>query len=377
MRHLARPGLGAAALVCGVTRLAEITGLDCIGVPVFQAVRPLSRALCVHQGKGLTAVEAMTGALMEAIESHQAEMFDAPRRTAPFHALPETERAPSVLDFAATDCGAPGEDEPIDWVEARRLADGGRLWVPFEVVSLDFTYRGNVRLDRSSNGLGAGYGLGQALSKALLEIIERDAHRAWRDQPMHRRSLDRLDEESVPFGWFHDLGSRLAAAGRRLSIYLQPTPAKLPVILAEMIAPDTPPGVRGSTYGVACHPDPETALLGAVLEALQSRAAEIAGARDDIPLPSGRGEPARAIGFGFPLPPGIAARPWPSVAAAFAEPAEVATPRRLRGRLAGCGYADAAMVDLSPPGGEVFVVKAVVPGLGGPRRSRRPPPAAR
>jgi len=367
---------GSAALACGVTRLADITGLDCIGVPVFQAVRPLSRALCVHQGKGLNATDAMTGAMMEAIESHQAEAFDPPRRTSPFDALPRVERAPAMADFAAFDDVSPANDEPIDWVEARRLDDGGRLWTPFDVVSLDFTRRGDVRLDRSSNGMGAGYSFEQALTKALLEVIERDAHRAWRDLPIPRRSVDRIDEHSVTFAWFQDLAPRLIGAGRRLSIYLQPTPVGLPVILAELLAPDEAPDVRGSTYGVACHPDPETALLGAVLEALQSRAAEIAGARDDIPLPSDRGAPAGAIGFGFPLPPGLTALAWSSVAATFARPSAAPTSVWLRERLARAGYPDAAMVDLSPPGGEVFVVKAVAPGLGGLGRSRRPAAAA-
>jgi len=41
-----------AAAAAGVTRLAEITGLDLVGIPVFQAIRPAGRSLSVHQGKG-------------------------------------------------------------------------------------------------------------------------------------------------------------------------------------------------------------------------------------------------------------------------------------------------------------------------------------
>src|SRR4051812_28921774 len=37
----------------GITRVADITGLDRIGIPVFQGIRPLSRAIVVSQGKGL------------------------------------------------------------------------------------------------------------------------------------------------------------------------------------------------------------------------------------------------------------------------------------------------------------------------------------
>ena len=38
----------------GITRLADLTGLDRIGVPVFAAVRPNSRSVATSQGKGLT-----------------------------------------------------------------------------------------------------------------------------------------------------------------------------------------------------------------------------------------------------------------------------------------------------------------------------------
>src|SRR3546814_15588111 len=56
----------AAAELCGVTRLADITRLDRLGLPVWQAVRPAGRALSVHQGKGASPLAARIGALCEA-----------------------------------------------------------------------------------------------------------------------------------------------------------------------------------------------------------------------------------------------------------------------------------------------------------------------
>lgn len=41
----------------GVTHVADVTGLDIIGLPVFMAYRPNSRGLAVAQGKGL-AIDA-------------------------------------------------------------------------------------------------------------------------------------------------------------------------------------------------------------------------------------------------------------------------------------------------------------------------------
>src|SRR5580698_6625053 len=53
----------------GVTRIADITGLDHVGIPVCSAIVPDSADnLSVYNGKGLRPVDAKAGALMEAIE---------------------------------------------------------------------------------------------------------------------------------------------------------------------------------------------------------------------------------------------------------------------------------------------------------------------
>ena len=57
--------LDRARVTCGVTRVADITGLDHVGIPVALACRPNSRSLSVSQGKGLTLDAAKASALME------------------------------------------------------------------------------------------------------------------------------------------------------------------------------------------------------------------------------------------------------------------------------------------------------------------------
>src|SRR5687768_13787505 len=49
----------------GITRLANVTGLDRVGIPVYQAIRPNSRGLSLSQGKGIDATAAKVSALME------------------------------------------------------------------------------------------------------------------------------------------------------------------------------------------------------------------------------------------------------------------------------------------------------------------------
>src|SRR4029079_741138 len=56
------------ARALGITRIADITGLDYLGLPVFLPIRPNARALSVSQGKGLDAASARASAFMEAAE---------------------------------------------------------------------------------------------------------------------------------------------------------------------------------------------------------------------------------------------------------------------------------------------------------------------
>ena len=51
----------------GITRLADITGLDSIGLPVYVAIRPNSRNLSTSQGKGSDHDSAKASAMMESI----------------------------------------------------------------------------------------------------------------------------------------------------------------------------------------------------------------------------------------------------------------------------------------------------------------------
>ena len=62
----------------GITRVADVTGLDVIGIPVVMAIRPNSRAIAVAQGKGATLAAAKASAIMEAIEGYHAERISLP-----------------------------------------------------------------------------------------------------------------------------------------------------------------------------------------------------------------------------------------------------------------------------------------------------------
>jgi ribosomal protein S12 methylthiotransferase accessory factor len=144
------------AVDLGMSRLADVTGLDRIGMPVWQAVRPWGRSLSVHQGKGLDADSARLGACMEAIECSHAEAWSPPLHRCAFNELPAAARAPAADDFARRR-GAVAGTLVLDWAVADRLDGRGRLWVPAATVSLDLVTPGPEGITRSSNGQGAGF----------------------------------------------------------------------------------------------------------------------------------------------------------------------------------------------------------------------------
>lgn len=69
--------------VLGISRVANITGLDRVGIPVFQTVRPNALHISVSQGKGLCDASAETSALMEALEIVHAERVRPSLRAKP------------------------------------------------------------------------------------------------------------------------------------------------------------------------------------------------------------------------------------------------------------------------------------------------------
>ncbi len=361
------PRAQAAARVAGVTRLAELTRLDRIGLPVWQAVRPLGRALSVHQGKGATDAEAQVGALLEAVECHWAEQFNPEGIFCRFSDLDHAERAPGIEDFARDRKAPPDEAIPCRWVAARELASGGILHVPVACVSLDFTCEVPSPFDRSSNGVATGSSRDEAIASGLYEAIERDSVTEWQARGMLACTEDVVRLDSVPFDWLHDLKGCVARAGASLRCYRVPSITGTPVFACEINDPGKAVAAYRATNGRGCHPLPEIALFRAVAEAIQARATFIAGAREDL-QPS-RYEPLQdriEIAFGLPLPPGSRGVSWDEIEAA---PLGAAVTIDALGR---AGYRQVALVKLAMPE-DFHVVRVLVPGLGSMHRRRRLP----
>lgn len=277
--------LAPIARQVGVTRVGNITGLDRIGVPVWLAVRPLSRALTTSQGKGLTHAAAKVGALMESVETWHAEhyagslVYESALRLAGQRRIVSLDALPRVAG------GILAQDEPMLWVSGTLLSDGEEMLVPWECVSLNTTTTRTQRRTfiMSSNGLAGGNTADEAVLQAVQELVERHCIAAWR----------RLDAASVKAGQIDSLS---ITDNELSSLLLQLQPHVLVGLWDMSVIPGIPayacllvdrhfgPGKAAigacSGYGVDCVP--VVAAKKAVLEAIQSRATLIAGSRDDI-----------------------------------------------------------------------------------------------
>ncbi|HUZ26645.1 MAG TPA: YcaO-like family protein, partial [Streptosporangiaceae bacterium] len=143
----------------GITRLADVTGLDIVGLPVFLAIRPTARSLVTSIGKGITRPAAKAGALMESIETWHAEHV----ALATWHAtadeiLAAGETALDVRSLPAAIDGTVHRSQVRSWLPGRDLRRGEAVWVPEEIVSLNFVADAmpEPSLARNSNGLASG-----------------------------------------------------------------------------------------------------------------------------------------------------------------------------------------------------------------------------
>ena len=295
---------------CGITRVAVLTGLDVIGIPVVAAYRPNSRSIAVHQGKGSTLAAAKASAVMEAIETAHAETTSLDLRlAAPAELAATAELAdPAALPRAH---GRVAGHARLLWVAGRDLFSGRPLWVPHELVSADFCVPlapGAGLFQATTNGLASGNHPDEAIVHALTEVIERDAIALWRaasDVAQDRRALD---PGSVDGPAAQAMLARFAAAGVAVQIWDITSDIGLPVFLCLCSSRALGDGVEPE-FGAGCHTDRDVALARALAEAAQARLTVISGAREDVGadgFPPGGPRPARARCGGIPARAGAA-----------------------------------------------------------------------
>lgn len=260
----------------GISRLADITGLDRIGLPVAVAIRPNARSVSVSQGKGLDFAAAATSALVEAAELYHAEHMLRPLLHAGAERMIEAGHAIAGSELADN------PERSLPWVETEDLASGEACWVPHDLVHADLTgvqpSAGGIAI--SSNGLAGGNSLTEATIHALCEVIERDATARWQDLRRSERARTRLDTASIDEPDCIGILERLDHADFQVGIWNTTAETGVPSYHAAILDRRNENGHPGA--GDGCHLSPTVALLRALTEAAQTRLTYIVGTRDDL-----------------------------------------------------------------------------------------------
>lgn len=352
----------------GITRLATVTGLDRIGIPVVMVSRPNSRSVAVSQGKGLTLDAARASGVMEAIETWHAERIALPVR----HAcqsdlerdvlLADVARLPRMRSSRFTDSAR------ILWIEGRDLIGREKMWLPFEMVHTDYTHPiapGHGFFPSSSNGLASGNDILEATCHALCEVIERDATSVWHHLPAEARHRSRVRHETVDEPVCIEAIDRIGAAGLDLAIWETTTDVGVASFRCIIVEADARNGHIG--IGDGCHPHRGIALLRALTEAVQTRMTYISGARDDM-TPDEFTPQARSRKTRFARDLINRSEPTRDFSHSPHHNADNFEDDLawLLARLRGAGCDQILTVDLTRPEIGVPVVRAVIPGLEAP-----------
>lgn len=302
----------------GVTRLADITYMDKLTIPNYSAVLPGTEDyIWVYSGKGRTKVHAKASALMECIERY-CSLPSSTQRSFIQGSYDQLSQRYNIL-------------HPVEVVEPFNFKYRNYMTMDF-LPGFDLFSREHVLVPASlalfryspkfpalnpfafshTNGLAAGNVLEEAVCHALCEIIERDAI-----------SLAELRASAIPFHFIRTIVNSLKT--KQYPLHFIPTDqfmddpsifpdvdihaldfaplktlvrkfekAKIPLIIKDVTSDIGIPTFNASSIewlshdygylaeGHGAHPDARIALLRAITEVSQTRAANIQGARDDL-----------------------------------------------------------------------------------------------
>jgi YcaO-like protein with predicted kinase domain len=266
----------------GITRIANVTGLDRIGVPVVSVYRPNSRSVAVAQGKGTDLQAAAASGLMESIETWHAERITLPLIHATYDEMRLLHSLIPVDDLPLVPNHRFHGNFSILWIESYDLLKLKPYWIPYELVHTNYTSpmpSGSGCFYAGSNGLASGNHLLEAIIHGICEVIERDAVTLWRHAPAWER---RIDLGTVTDADCLGLLKLFRQADLLVGVWDITTGVGVPTFFCWLAEQGPYPLLSQPTMGAGCHPVREIALSRALTEAAQERLTIISGARDDL-----------------------------------------------------------------------------------------------
>ncbi|MDY0294118.1 MAG: YcaO-related McrA-glycine thioamidation protein [Candidatus Methanomethylophilaceae archaeon] len=261
----------------------DVTGMDCIGIPVFSVCREMTAKGLPgnYNGKGATREQAMASAVMETIERYSSEMREDDRIVYGTYRQ-AAENGPAIdpvdLILPVTTLGIL-EGAQIAWTAGYDLFRGTETWVPACEVFYPYRPDGDLQLyGFHTNGIAAGNTLEEAILHGLFELIERDAWSLAEERGSARADIE-TDSDSLPgrlLKCFADRGVIIRLKDMTSDIGVPTVGAS-----ADETATEDPEML---TIGVGTHLNPEIAAVRAITEVAQSRVAHKHGLRTNARL---------------------------------------------------------------------------------------------
>jgi len=264
----------------GVTRIAEITHLDRIGIPVYSAIRPAAAegAVSIYAGKGATKSQAKASAMMEAFERYSAEFQDLDRDKLIFGSFNELDGCLDPSSLILPQNIEQPDKALLDWVLSIDARNDKEYFLPANAVYHPYQpEKGQILFKSNTNGLASGNATEEAVFHGIMEVVERDAWSIFEAQLHSKREINCENTENL---MIREVISKFQKAGVDVKLVDLTADVKITTIAAvsdDKVLKD--PALL--TLGVGTHLDPEVAVLRALTEVAQSRATQIHGTRED------------------------------------------------------------------------------------------------
>ncbi|MFA5331288.1 MAG: YcaO-related McrA-glycine thioamidation protein [Methanoregula sp.] len=259
----------------GITRVADITSLDRIGIPVFSCIRPTAEdgAITVYNGKGATVEESRISGIMEGIERYSSEVHDRNVRLDTFEMLKGREPVIDPRDLILPT--GTETDRVLPWVEGWDIANDEPVLVPAQAVFHPLPRNFRQIFRTSTNGLASGNTKEEAIFHALAEVIERDAWSLVEATRDTGPAVMGIDDPMLA-----EMQKKFADAQVEVTVRDITSDIGIPTIAA--VADDVllkDPTLL--TIGIGTHTSARIAVMRALTEVAQSRLTQIHGARED------------------------------------------------------------------------------------------------
>ena len=354
--------------VAGVTRVAEITHLDRVGIPVYSAIRPgaADGAVSIYAGKGATKTQAKASAMMESFERYSAELNDDHRQKFICGVFEgqnkELDNYLHPNSLILPDLPFDPETAELEWVRSTNIRDDEDILVPANAVYHPYISDSAAKLFQSNtNGLASGNKVEEAVFHGIMEVVERDA---WSIFESKHRSKTEITCEHTENKIIRDILDMFIDVG--VHVKLIDLTADVDITTVAAVSDDTvlkDPALL--TLGVGTHLDPEVAVIRALTEVAQSRATQIHGTREDtiraVFMRKAGYERMKRINshwFGESDKSVDLQKIKNMAGKSFKE--DIDTSKKL---LSKCGFEDIMYVDLTRPEIDIPVVRVIIPGM--------------